>query len=387
MKTAPAVSGQDCNNVSPTRPPTTLPCSQTDQYRAATYLYPRQCDLGDLAGGDVDRLRKCGLNYELHPQRLSRAMAEALLAGLRQRRHARQTSTAGRRSCSPASRGCSCRCRSRRIRRQRPHDLRAGLQLEHLQPVPARSPTLPTARADFRAARTRDTQFYHTLLMSNHMEAEPDIVRATASAARCSGTTSTGRRRCTTGYSSTTRQAQLPARDVRRVRSTPTRRLLPFHNNTCDGVPRAQRKRRAHQARSSSTRCCQKQYMTADEYNAQRQRRLHLHRHDPPDEAGVLRPAARNVAGAPRCIALLGAARVYPADVVRSRRGTAQADDLYYNNKIMNYYGDSFHVKKATSSTTGTSRQPTPNRHGRGRRRASIRELRQGLRAAADPAR
>ena len=46
--------------------PTTTNCFNTAIVRAVPYLYPRQCSLADLAGGNVERLRKCGLNYELH---------------------------------------------------------------------------------------------------------------------------------------------------------------------------------------------------------------------------------------------------------------------------------------------------------------------------------
>ena len=34
----------------------------------------------------------------------------------------------------------------------------------------------------------------------------------------------------------------------------------------------------------------------------------------------------------------------FPADVIAHPPRTVQAEDLYYNNKIMNFYGDSFHV-------------------------------------------
>ena len=81
-----------------------------------------------------------------------------------------------------------------------------------------------------------DTEFYHTLLMSNHMESDPGNSR-TASAARCCGTTSTA---CRSMYqTAATRWQSRPDVPGRlrpvEVQVRPTKAPAPFHNNTCDG--------------------------------------------------------------------------------------------------------------------------------------------------------
>ena len=64
--------GPDCD-VGVDGPTTSSLCRDTKHFRASRTLYPRQCTLDDLYGAatstteNVTKLRKCGLNYELHP--------------------------------------------------------------------------------------------------------------------------------------------------------------------------------------------------------------------------------------------------------------------------------------------------------------------------------
>ena len=56
-------AGLRCTLTAPTLPN----CQNTAIIREFPLYYPRQCTLADLAGANVNRLRQCGLNYELHP--------------------------------------------------------------------------------------------------------------------------------------------------------------------------------------------------------------------------------------------------------------------------------------------------------------------------------
>ena len=82
---------------------------------------------------------------------------------------------------------------------------------------------------------------------------------------------------------------------------------------------------------------------------------LHVHRADPPDEAGLLRPASATRRA--RCVALSRSRSSFPASLLASPPRTVQAEDIYYNNKIMNFYGDSFHVTAPGYSYTWTLRR------------------------------
>ncbi len=88
-----------------------------------------------------------------------------------------------------------------------------------------------------------------------------------------------------------------------------------------------------------------REFMTDAAYDPYREQGLHVHREDPADEAGLLRPAPRHQDA--RCVALFGTAGHAGGRGLDSRRRTAEEENLYYNNKIMNYFGDSFHVTDA----------------------------------------
>jgi hypothetical protein len=73
-QTAPPVPPSGCD-VGFNGPTPANPCAiagpggmtDTAQQRADHFLYPRKCSLTDLANMDATKLRQCGLNYEIHP--------------------------------------------------------------------------------------------------------------------------------------------------------------------------------------------------------------------------------------------------------------------------------------------------------------------------------
>ena len=341
VKTAQAVTGPDCNNVAPTGPPTTLPCTQTDQYRGATYLYPRQCDLGDLAGGDVDRLRKCGINYELHPNGFLAQLQKSYWqdfanAGMRGNQYGRTSFLfAGVPGMQlPVS-------------FQKVGD--SGLTIyEQVYNSSIFSLFLPIAnvadsKGGFPGRPYNDTAFYHTLLMSNHMEAEPELF-AQGLRGKVLWHNEYRTEKMYIGYNFGNPKANFPpvmfagAFDADKAPA-------PFHNNTCDachvrngsGVP--------INGKKQLDPLIQQQYMTTGEYNAR----------FTPDYTftGTIRPmklvffdlkreTSRERLDASRYSEPLA----FSAAVMQKPLRNTQPDDLYYGSKVMNYYGDAFHFKK-----------------------------------------
>ena len=331
VKTAPAVTGPDCNNVTPTGPPTTLPCTQTDQYRGETYLYPRQCDLGDLAGGDVDRLRKCGINYELHPNGFLAQLQKSYWqdfanAGMRGNQYGRTSFLfAGVPGMQlPVS-------------FQKVGD--SGLTIyEQVYNSSIFSLFLPIAnvadsKGGFPGRPYNDTPFYHTLLMSNHMEAEPELF-AQGIRGKVLWHNEYRTEKMYIGYNFGNPKANFPpvmfagAFDADKAPA-------PFHNNTCDachvrngsGVP--------INGKKQLDPLIQKQYMTTGEYNAR----------FTPDYTftGTIRPmklvffdlkreTSRERLDASRYSEPLA----FSAAVMQKPHRNTQPDELYYNSKVMN---------------------------------------------------
>jgi hypothetical protein len=180
QETAPAVplsDKYDCNNVGLNGPPTPPegepPCSQTATRRASTYLYPRQCTLADLAGANAARLRQCGLNYELHhngylsqwPKSFWQDVYDAgMLANQYGRTSFLFAGVPGMQMPVPFYKD--------------PASV-SGLNIyEQVHNASIFSLYLPIANvADVKHAFTgrnyTDMEFFHTLLMTNHMESDP----------------------------------------------------------------------------------------------------------------------------------------------------------------------------------------------------------------------
>jgi CxxC motif-containing protein (DUF1111 family) len=361
IKTADAVTGKDCNNVSPSGPPTSLPCSQTDQYRAKTYLYPRQCDLGDLAGGDVDRLRKCGVNYELHHNGFLEQLQKSYWqdyadAGMRGNQYGRTSFLfAGVPGMQlPVS-------------FQKVGD--SGLTIyEQVHNSSIFSLYLPIAnvadsKGGFPGRPYTDTPFYHTLLMSNHMEAEPELF-AQGIRGKVLWHNEYRTEKMYLAYANAIRDHKPPPKfaPVTFAGSFDADKApAPFHNNTCDACHVRNGSGIPINGKKQLDPLIQQQYMTTGAYNARFT--------DDYTFTGTIRPMKLVFFDLKRDTSRerLDASRyseplAFPAAVVQKPLRNYQPDDLYYNSKIMNYYGDAFHFKEGVTEYDWAFRKADANR-------------------------
>ena len=227
-QTAPAVPlNCDVTLTGPTNPN----CQNTAFVRASTYLYPRQCTLADLAG-NVARLRQCGLNYELHhngylDQWPLSFWADLNAAGMLANQYGRTSFLFAGVSGMQLP-----------VSFYKDPSSASGLSVyEQVYNASIFSLYLPIANeADvknaFHGRNYTDTEFYHTLLMSNHMESDPpefaEGIRGKVlwhneyrtqkmyEAFAFRGNQKFGTRTFAAAFNPTTAPA-------------------PFHNNTCDG--------------------------------------------------------------------------------------------------------------------------------------------------------
>jgi hypothetical protein len=204
----------------------------TAMARADHYLYPRQCTLADLAGTNITKLRACSLDYELHHNGWSEewpASYQAFLTanGLLDNQYGRTSFLfAGVPGMQlPVS-------------FYKDQSIAGGLSVyEQVYNASIFSVYLPIANeADFKNAfmdrNYTVTGFYHTLLMTNHMESDPaefaegirgktlwhDEYRTEKMYEAFAGGNS----------------AQFPTRRFA-ASFNPTTAKAPFHNYTCDG--------------------------------------------------------------------------------------------------------------------------------------------------------
>ena len=189
----------------------------------------------------------------------------------------------------------------------------------------------------FHGRNYTDTEFYHTLLMSNHMESDPaqfaDGIRGKV--------LWHNEYRTQKMYEAFANSSpQVPHQDVRGSLRRPDG-AGTFSQQYLRRVPRAQRQRRADQHRGQA-RSGAPGVHDGRRVQPLPGQGLHLHRANTAHEAGLLRPAA-----AIRPASMLRATPNpwrFRRTCSRSPPRSVQAEDLYYNNKIMNFYGDSFHV-------------------------------------------
>ncbi len=179
-KTAEGVPATGCD-VGFMGPTPTDPCAlpgqgamtQTAQVRADHFLYPRKCSLTDLANMDAAKLRQCGLNYEIHPNGWLEQWPNSFWPAI---------DTAGMAISNQYGRTSFLFTGVPGM--QLPvsfYKLPNGLSVyEQVHNASLFSLYLPIANeADIKMAyRGRnysdgDNEFYHDLLMSNHMESAP----------------------------------------------------------------------------------------------------------------------------------------------------------------------------------------------------------------------
>ncbi|MFO1305048.1 MAG: di-heme oxidoredictase family protein [Burkholderiales bacterium] len=334
----PNVPGCDTTLTGPTP---VADCNTTAQYRAEKFLYPRQCTLHHLATGDAKSLRKCGLNYEIHHNGWITQWPDDWAAEIKAA------------SMYPAN------------QYGRTSFLFAGvpgmqLPVSYLQ-VPG-SPSgmsvyeqvyntsifslyIPIANeADqkraFPGRQYTNREFYHTLLMTNHMEAKPEVF-AEGIRGKVLWHNEYRMQGMYEQYALSPGTSRFKP-EMFNASFDPATAPVPFHNSTCDGC---------HVRNGSGVPIntkgtldlVQQVYMTDQKYNA----------HSPVKDytfTGDITPmklvffdlkSKDPRADASRYstpLAFTALTRLTP-----SRKGT----EVYYHNAVMNFYGDAFHVTKA----------------------------------------
>jgi CxxC motif-containing protein (DUF1111 family) len=321
-------------------------CPTTDEFRADTYHYPRQCDLADLAGAaggakdKVERLRQCGLNYEIHHNGWKSQWPDALRKNLPN--DMLVSNQYGRTSFLFA--GVPGQQLPVSFYKEEPADSSGLTVYERVYNASIFSLYLPVANiADTKRALAgrnyNDTAFYRTLLMTNHMEAKPaQFTEGIRGKVLWHNEYRTQTLFATPTVNPAVTFAAAFAPDTAKV---------PFHNNTCDGC---------HVRNGSGV-----PINTARELDKTLQEFMKAGEYEPGNDytfSGKIQPMKlvffdlkRRTAGldgsryseplSPSFPPTLPLVSLRPA---RPREGAA--DDRYYNNKVMNYYGDAFHVTK-----------------------------------------
>ena len=314
-------------------------CTNTGNIRASTYLYPRQCTLAHLASGNVNALRECSLNFELHPNGFEDQWPRSWWSDLNG--YGFFNNQYGRTSFVFAG-VPGMQLPTSFLRKDTATDSLSYYEQVHNASI--FSLYMPIANvADtknaFGGRNYSDTEFYHTLLMSNHMEAEPELF------------TDGIRGKVLWHNEYRTQHMYLMSTIPQYANRFPTKSFAgsfdaktakaPFHNNTCDachlrngsGVPINPQDTLDEKLWGS---------MTNGKYNPRYA----------PDYTftGEVRPMKLVFFDLARDTTRLDSSRYseplsFSAGVVADPPRTMTASDLYYNNKVMNFYGDSFHVK------------------------------------------
>ena len=333
-------------------------CTNTGNVMASLYLYPRQCTLGDLANANVSRLRQCGINYELHhngylSQWTPSYWQEVKDAGMLANQYGRTSflfaGVPGMQMPVPFYKDLTSV---------------SGLNIyEQVHNASIFSLYLPLANfADvtraFPGRNYTDVEFYHTLLMTNHMESDPQEF-AEGIRGKVLWHNEYRTQKMYEAFAN-----NVPPKISKFGTKTfaaafePQTAPAPFHNNTCDGC---------HVRNGSGVPintagqldAALQEFMTAGQYNPYPVKDYTF--------TGQIRPMKLVFYDLRRDTTRLDSSRyseplAFAANVVASPPRTMRAGDIYYNNKIMNFYGDSFHVTAPGYSYAWTYEAVNPNR-------------------------
>lgn len=328
-------SGPNCDTT--VNGPNSENCFNTEIRRGSPSLYPRRCSLADLGSGNVERLRQCGLNYELHHNGFYEQWPERLWDEVN--RLGMIANQYGRTSFLFAG----VPGMQMPVSFARPDQTGASMSVyEQVHNASIFSLYLPYANLNdtkraYAGRQYTDKEFYHTLLMSNHMESDPVVFAE-------------GIRGKTLWHNEYRTQKMFEAAHEKKSTLFPAHTFAgsfdpasakaPYHNNTCDschvrngsGIP-------INTARRLDVAL--QEFMTDREYSP-----------DPiPDYTftGKIRPMKLVFFDLGRKTARLDGSRysepmpILPAAALRALR-PAERDELFYNNKVMNFHGDSFHL-------------------------------------------
>jgi len=181
-----------------------------------------------------------------------------------------------------------------------------------------------------------DVEFYHTLLMSNHMESDPEEF---AEGIR-GKVLWHDEYRTQKMYEASANGNQKFAARTFAAAFDPQTAPAPFHNNTCDGC---------HVRNGSGVPIntagkldvALQEFMTGAVYNPYPVKDYTF--------TGQIRPMKLVFFDLQRDTTRIDSSvysepLAFAANVIAHPPRTVQVEDLYYSNKIMNFYGDSFHV-------------------------------------------
>ncbi|MFO1396206.1 MAG: di-heme oxidoredictase family protein [Burkholderiales bacterium] len=340
---SPPQNQSNCDTTLTGPSPATTNCTTTGLYRAAQTLYPRKCTLDDLAKGDATTLRRCGLNYELHhngwllqwPPGWDADLRAALISPSNQY---------GRTSFLFA--GVPGMQMPVSFYKDPAHPKGYSVY-EQVYNASIFSLYMPIANeADEKRAmpgrQYKDKEFYHTLLMSNHMEADREVF-----ADGIRGKTLWHNEYRMQGMYDTflNGQSQRFPTMTFNAAFTDEEAKVPFHNSTCDGChvrngsgipinPQAKLDARLQEFMSDQP---YNPYPVKDYTFTGRIRPMKLVFFD-------LRRTTTRTNGSKYSEPLA----FTPLTLAQPARNSASMD-LYYNNAIMNFYGDSFHVTQGNS--------------------------------------
>ena len=333
-ETAPAVPPNcDVTLTGPTDPK----CQNTAIRRASAYLYPRQCTLDDLAGTNIARLRQCGLNYELHHNGYLEEWPESFWPDIQ--RAGMLANQYGRTSFLFAG----VPGMQLPVSFYKDPSSVSGLSVyEQVYNASIFSLYLPIANeADvkhaFHGRNYTDTEFYHTLLMSNHMESDP-LEFANGIRGKVLWHDEYRTQKMYEAYAQGNQK--FGTRTFAAAFDPEKKGLAPFHNNTCDGC---------HVRNGSGIPIntagkldvALQEFMTPKVYNPYPVKDYTF--------TGRIRPMKlvffdlKRVAS-PLDDSVYSEPLAFSASLAAQPLSAIQAEDLYYNNEIMNFYGDSFHV-------------------------------------------
>jgi CxxC motif-containing protein (DUF1111 family) len=351
--TAAPANGPDCDvGVSG---PTAANCFNTAIVRASGYLYPRRCTLADLASGNVQRLRQCGLNYEFHHNGYLEQWPESFWpdikrAGMIANQYGRTSFLFG------GIPGLQMPVSFHTLA-----DSDANLSIyEQVHNASLFSLYLPIANTGdvkraFSGRNYTDAEFFHTLLMSNHMESDPEQF-AQGIRGKVLWHNEYRTQKMYEAFVNDASQ-KFGARtfagafEVQKARA-------PFHNNTCDGCHVRNGSGVPINPAGTLDKSLQ-EFMTAGTYNPYPVKDYTF--------TGQIRPMKLVFFDLRRDTTRLDSSRYseplsFPARLAAHPPRAVLAADLYYNNKVMNYHGDSFHATTPGNSFDWTYEPAGSNR-------------------------
>jgi CxxC motif-containing protein (DUF1111 family) len=334
--------------------PSIANCFNTAIERGSSYLYPRQCALDDLASGNVARLRQCGLNYELHHNGYLEQWPESFWPDIRSA--GMVANQYGRTSFLFA--GVPGMQLPVPFYKDPGSD--SGLNVyEQVYNTSIFSLYLPIAneadvKSAFHGRNYTDREFFHTLLMSNHMEANP-LVFADGIRGKVLWHNEYRTQKMYEAFANGNQKF-----DARTFAAAfdPRKAPAPFHNDTCDGC---------HVRNGSGVPIntvgkldgALQEFMAGREYNPYPVKDYTF--------TGQIRPMKLVFFDLHRAInhldpSVYSEPLAFPAALIAHPASAVEARDLYYDNKIMNFYGDSFHVTRPGYGYVWNYEPAHPNR-------------------------